>query len=94
VRARGLSVAHLHLVHLNPLPSDLGDLVGAYRHVLIPEANLGQLSKIIRAEYLVEAMSLNKIQGVPFRAAEIEAAVLDLLGVDAAAAESREDVAS
>jgi 2-oxoglutarate ferredoxin oxidoreductase subunit alpha len=82
VRARGLKMAHLQLVHLNPFPSDLGDILKAYDHVLVPEANLGQLSKMIRAEYLVDAKILSKVQGSPFRAAEIELAVLELLGVD------------
>jgi len=95
VRARGLQVAHLQLVHLNPFPSDLAGIVGAYDHVLIPEANLGQLSKMIRAEFLVDAQTLSKVQGSPFRAAEIELAVLDLLGVDQAHVDTAdEDVAS
>jgi 2-oxoglutarate ferredoxin oxidoreductase subunit alpha len=82
LRARGLSVAHLQLVHLNPFPSDLADIVKAYDHVLIPETNLGQLSKMVRAEFLVDARALSKVQGSPFRAAEIETAVLEILGVD------------
>jgi len=80
VRARGLKVAHAHLVHLNPFPADLGDVLGRYRKVLVPEMNLGQLSRLVRAEFLVDAQSLNKMQGVPFRAAEIETAILTLLG--------------
>ncbi len=97
VRARGQKVAHAHLVHLNPFPANLGEVVGVYSKVLVPEANLGQLVKLLRAEFLVDARSLTKVQGVPFRAAEIETAVLELLGVDAAAvavAGSIEDVAS
>jgi 2-oxoglutarate ferredoxin oxidoreductase subunit alpha len=82
VRARGLSVAHAHLVHLNPFPANLGEVVRAYDHVLVPEANLGQLAKLVRAEFLVDAKTLSKVQGVPFRAAEIEEAVLEMLGVD------------
>jgi 2-oxoglutarate ferredoxin oxidoreductase subunit alpha len=95
VRARGLAVAHVQLVHLNPFPSDLGAVLGAYRHVLVPEANLGQLSKMVRAEFLVDAKILSKVQGSPFRAAEIELAVLEMLGVDhAAVTDTDEDVAS
>jgi 2-oxoglutarate ferredoxin oxidoreductase subunit alpha len=82
VRARGLAVAHVQLMHLNPFPSDLGEVLGAYRHVLVPEANLGQLSKMVRAEYLVDAKILSKVQGSPFRAAEIEVAILEMLGVE------------
>jgi 2-oxoglutarate ferredoxin oxidoreductase subunit alpha len=80
VRARGLKVAHAHLVHLNPFPANLGEVLGGYTRVLVPEVNLGQLSRLIRAEFLVDARSLTKVQGVPFRAAEIEAAIIELLG--------------
>ncbi len=79
VRARGLAVAHAHLRHLNPFPTNLGDVLRAYRRILVPETNLGQLSRMVRAEFLVDARSLSKVQGLPFRAAEIEAAVVDLL---------------
>jgi len=61
----------------------------------VPEANLGQLSKMVRAEFLVDAKILSKVQGSPFRAAEIELAVLEMLGVDhAAVTDTDEDVAS
>jgi len=79
VRARGLEVAHAHVTHLSPFPANLGEVLGRYRRVLVPEMNLGQLSKLVRAEYLVDARSLSKVQGVPFRAAEIEAAIVKLL---------------
>ncbi len=79
VRARGIRAAHVHLTHLNPFPSDLGEVLGRYRQVLVPEVNLGQLSKLLRAEFLVDARSLSKVQGVPFRAAEIESAIVKLL---------------
>jgi 2-oxoglutarate/2-oxoacid ferredoxin oxidoreductase subunit alpha len=79
VRARGLSVAHAHLFHLNPFPADLGEILNAYPKVLVPEANLGQLSRLVRAEFLVDARSLTKVQGVVFRAAEIEQAMLTML---------------
>jgi 2-oxoglutarate/2-oxoacid ferredoxin oxidoreductase subunit alpha len=96
VRARGLAVAHAHLMHLNPFPPNLGEVLRAYEKVLVPESNLGQLVKLVRAEYLVDARSLTKVQGLPFRAAEIERAVLELLGVDpdAATMAPKEDVAS
>ena len=73
-------VAQAHLVHLNPFPANLGDVLGRYRRVLVPEINLGQLSRLLRAEFLVDVQSLTKVQGVPFRAAEIETAILTLLG--------------
>ncbi len=80
VRARGMKVAHLHLRHLNPLPSNLGEVLGRYTQVLVPEMNLGQLSRILRAEFLVDAQPMSKMQGVPFRVGEIEAAITALLG--------------
>ena len=94
VRARGLKVAHAHLVHLNPFPSNVGDVVRAYDTVLVPEANLGQLARLIRSDFLVDARTLSKVQGVPFRAAQIEEAVLGALGADTTTDESEEDVAS
>ncbi|MDA8366123.1 MAG: 2-oxoacid:acceptor oxidoreductase subunit alpha, partial [Actinomycetota bacterium] len=88
VRARGLQVAHAHLVHLNPFPSNLGEVLARYPTVLVPEINMGQLSRLLRAEYLVPAMSVSKVQGVPFRAAELEAIILEHMGATAAAAPS------
>ena len=79
VRAAGKHVAHAHLAHLNPFPSNLGDVLRNYPKILVPEMNLGQLSRLVRAEYLVDAKSLNTIQGVPFRAASIEEKILELL---------------
>ena len=72
VRAAGKTVATAQLIHLNPFPRNLGEVLAAYPKVLVPEMNLGQLSKLVRAEYLVDAQSLTKVQGLPFRAAEIE----------------------
>jgi 2-oxoglutarate ferredoxin oxidoreductase subunit alpha len=79
-RVRGMKVAHAHITHLNPFPPDLGPLLARHRHVLVPEMNLGQLSRLIRAEYLVDARSVTKVKGVPFTAAEIEAAIAKELG--------------
>ncbi|MCX8073443.1 MAG: 2-oxoacid:acceptor oxidoreductase subunit alpha [Candidatus Binatia bacterium] len=76
----GKEVAHVHLRHLNPLPPDLGDVLKRFRRVLVPEMNLGQLVKIIRAEYLIDAVGLNKIQGVPFKEAEISRRIRQMLG--------------
>jgi 2-oxoglutarate ferredoxin oxidoreductase subunit alpha len=80
VRARGHQVAHAHLVHLNPFPADLGEVLSRYKRVLVPEVNLGQLSRLLRAEYLVDAVSFTQVQGVPFRAAAMEAAILQQIG--------------
>jgi 2-oxoglutarate ferredoxin oxidoreductase subunit alpha len=78
-RAGGAKVAHAHLRHLNPFPTNLGDVLRSYAKVLVPEMNLGQLSRLVRAEYLVDARSLTKVQGLPFRASEIEAAILEMI---------------
>ena len=80
IRARGMKAAHVHLRHLNPLPSNLGEVLSRYTQILVPEINLGQLSRILRAEYLVDAQTMSKMQGVPFRVGEIEAAITALLG--------------
>jgi 2-oxoglutarate ferredoxin oxidoreductase subunit alpha len=79
VRAQGRKVAHAHLVHLNPFPANLGEVLAGYEKVLIPEMNLGQLARLVRAEYLVPAESLTKVQGLPFSAAEIEAKLLEMI---------------
>ena len=79
VRAGGRKVASAHLVHLNPFPSDLGDVLSRYDQVLVPEMNLGQLSRLVRAEFLVDAVTLSKVQGLPFRAAEIETKILEMI---------------
>jgi 2-oxoglutarate ferredoxin oxidoreductase subunit alpha len=78
-RAAGKRVAHAHLVHLNPFPANLGDVFARYPKVLVPEMNLGQLSRLVRAEYLVDARSVTKVQGLPFRAAEIEHAIMEMI---------------
>ncbi|HEX9775750.1 MAG TPA: 2-oxoacid:acceptor oxidoreductase subunit alpha [Actinomycetota bacterium] len=79
VRAAGKKVAHAHLTYLNPFPKGTGDVVKRYRRVLIPENNLGQLARLIRAEFLVDAKTYSKVQGLPFRAAEIETEILKRL---------------
>jgi 2-oxoglutarate ferredoxin oxidoreductase subunit alpha len=79
VRASGKKVAHVHLVHLNPFPGNLGDVLRGFDQVLVPEMNLGQLARLVRAEYLVPAQSLTKVQGLPFSAAEIETKLLEMI---------------
>ncbi|MGH9171717.1 MAG: 2-oxoacid:acceptor oxidoreductase subunit alpha [Acidimicrobiales bacterium] len=81
VRRAGHSVAQAHLVHMNPFPSNLGEVLARYEQVLIPEGNLGQLALLIRGRYLVDARSLTKVQGTPFHVAEVEREILGMLGV-------------
>ncbi len=76
----GKSVSSVHIRHLNPLPPDLGDILAAYEHVLVPELNMGQFLKVLRAKYLVPATGLNKVKGQPFKVSEIEAGIQSLLG--------------
>ena len=79
VRQSGRRVAHAHLRHLNPFPRNLGEVVHAYKRILIPEVNLGQLRKLIRAEFLVDAQGLNKVSGLPFRRIDVQLAILSQL---------------
>ena len=79
LRQRGHRVGHLHLRHLNPLPRNLAEVLGRYRRLLVPELNLGQLSWLLRARYLVDPVSYPKVQGKPFQQAEIEARAEELL---------------
>ncbi|WP_227462276.1 2-oxoacid:acceptor oxidoreductase subunit alpha [Desertimonas flava] len=74
-RRAGRKLAWVHLRHLNPLPRDLGDLLRRYPRVLVPELNKGQLVRVLRAEYLVDAQSFSKVQGLPFSTREIEDAI-------------------
>jgi 2-oxoglutarate ferredoxin oxidoreductase subunit alpha len=79
-RAAGHDVASVHLRHLNPLPSNLGDVLRRFERVLVAELNQGQLARILRAEYLVDAQSLTKVQGQPFKVAEVRSSIERLLG--------------
>ena len=71
--ARGISVAHAHLRYLNPMPRNTGEVLKRYKKVLMPELNRGQLRLLLRAQFLVDAVGLNKVQGKPFLVSEIEA---------------------
>ncbi len=68
---QGRSVAHCHLRHMNPFPANLGQILGNYDSVLIPELNLGQLRMLIRAKYLIDAVGYNRVQGKPFSVTEL-----------------------
>jgi 2-oxoglutarate/2-oxoacid ferredoxin oxidoreductase subunit alpha len=79
VRDAGLKVAQAHLRHLNPFPRDLGDVLKRYDAVLVPEMNLGQLSMLLRARYLVDVHGYNHVRGLPLRAAELAEAITELI---------------
>ena len=74
-RADGLSVAYLHLRHLNPLPNDLGQILKRYTHVLVAELNSGQLCQGLRAQYLVDARSISQCNGQPFSTSHLVKAI-------------------
>jgi 2-oxoglutarate ferredoxin oxidoreductase subunit alpha len=80
LQAAGRSVAHAHLRHLNPFPSDLEEVLRAYRRVLIPEVNLGQLLLLVRGRFLVDAEGYDKVRGKPFRITEIKERAEQMLG--------------
>lgn len=79
LRAEGFDVSSTNIRYLNPLPSDLGDLLRGFRQVLVPELNSGQLCMILRSRFLVDAVSMNKIKGRPFKVSEIRERILELL---------------
>jgi len=78
-RAKGRKIAHCHLTHINPFPSNLGEVLRRYPRVMVPEMNSGHLAKMVRAEFLVDAKSVSKVKGVPFTAAELEDAIESML---------------
>jgi 2-oxoglutarate/2-oxoacid ferredoxin oxidoreductase subunit alpha len=78
-RRQGMKVAQAHLRYLNPMPANTGDVVTRFRKVLIPELNSGQLCHELRARYLIDAISLAKIQGQPFLTSEIESRIASML---------------
>ena len=79
VRKRGLRVARAHLHHLNPFPSNTGEVLRSYPKVLVPEMNLGQLALLLRAEFLVDAVSYTRVRGRPLGAAELEEAITTMV---------------
>jgi 2-oxoglutarate ferredoxin oxidoreductase subunit alpha len=80
LRRQGTRVGHAHLRYLNPLPTNLGEVLHRFRQVLVPELNMGQLRLVLRAKFLVDAHGLNKIQGRPFTEGEILGKVDEILG--------------
>jgi 2-oxoglutarate ferredoxin oxidoreductase subunit alpha len=78
-RELGHHIGHVHLRHLNPLPTNLGEVLKRYKTILVPELNMGQLLWLLRAKYLVNAIGLNKIQGRPFKQSELEQKIAELV---------------
>ena len=80
VRGEGGRVSHVHLRHLHPFPRNLGELLGGFQRVLVPEMNNGQLVTLLRAKYLIDAEGLNKVTGQPFKVTEVAQAIRSRLG--------------
>ena len=84
-QAKGHDVAHVHIRHIWPMPKNMSVLLNGFGHILVPEMNMGQLKTVLRDQFLVDAKSLTKVSGHPFRIAEIEAAIDAALGADSRA---------
>ena len=80
-RDKNRKIGHLHLRFLNPFPENLGEVLKRYKNILVPELNMGQLSWMLRAKYLVDAIGLNKIQGRPFKQNELDQKIEEVLGL-------------
>jgi 2-oxoglutarate ferredoxin oxidoreductase subunit alpha len=74
-RLRGVDVSHIHIRHIWPMPKNMSVLLKGFEHILVPEMNSGQLKTVLRDQFLVDAQSLTKVSGHPFRISEIEAAI-------------------
>ncbi|WP_455352378.1 2-oxoacid:acceptor oxidoreductase subunit alpha [Streptomyces sp. SYSU K217416] len=79
LRSAGLPIAQAHLRHLNPFPRNLGEVLGRYNKVVVPEMNLGQLATMLRARYLVDAQSYNQVNGMPFKAEQLATALKEAI---------------
>ncbi|MFH1196318.1 MAG: 2-oxoacid:acceptor oxidoreductase subunit alpha [bacterium] len=82
VELDGYKVSHAHLRFINPLPKNLGDVLGKFKKVLLPELNTGQLATVIRSTFLKDVIQFNKVQGQPFKVAEIQNKIMEALGVE------------
>ena len=79
LRARGLKVARAHLKHLNPFPKNTREVLSRFDKVVVPEMNRGQLSVLIRSQFLIDVVSITSVKGIPFKAAELEAELLEIM---------------
>ncbi|MGE5480362.1 MAG: 2-oxoacid:acceptor oxidoreductase subunit alpha [Chloroflexota bacterium] len=79
LKAEGKKFGYTHLNYINPLPRNIGEIISKFKRVLVPELNMGQLATLLRSTFLINPIQLNKVQGSPFKAAEIEAKIRELL---------------
>ena len=75
----GVKVASANLMHLNPFPNNTGEILGKYKKIIIPELNTGQLLKLIRERFLIDAIGINKVEGVPFTADELKEKIKEII---------------
>ena len=78
--AGGYKASHIHIRHINPFPKNLGKILKKFKKVLIPEMNKGQLATVIRSTFLIDVIQYNKVKGQPFKIAEIENKIMEVLG--------------
>ena len=79
IRARGKKIARAHLRHLNPFPKNTEEVLRRFDKIVVPEMNKGQLSKLIRSEFLIPTININQVKGLPFRAGDLESRVLEII---------------
>ena len=79
LRASGKKIARAHLKHMNPFPKNTEEVLRRFDRILVPELNMGQLSKLIRSDFLIDVISVNKVKGLPFRAGELEDEIRELV---------------
>jgi 2-oxoglutarate/2-oxoacid ferredoxin oxidoreductase subunit alpha len=79
LRASGRKIASAHLKHMNPFPRNTGDVLRRFDRVIVPEVNTGQLSKLIRSDFLIDAVSINSVRGIPLRSADLEQQLLEMV---------------
>jgi len=79
LRQRGFAIAQAHVRHLNPLPKNLGEVLGRYAKVVLPEMNLGQLAHVIRSRYLIDVVSYNQVRGMPFTSSQLESVLEEVI---------------
>jgi 2-oxoglutarate ferredoxin oxidoreductase subunit alpha len=82
VRNAGLHIAQAHLRHLNPFPHNTAEVLARYDKVIVPEMNLGQLSLLLRARYLIDTIAYNRVRGLPFKAEELANVFEDVISSD------------
>jgi 2-oxoglutarate ferredoxin oxidoreductase subunit alpha len=80
IKDKGYNASQAHLRYIHPFPKNLGDILNRFKKVLIPELNMGQMATVIRSTYLRDVIQFNKVQGQPFKVAEIESKIIEVLG--------------